>query len=200
VSTHPTVRRAESHERPAVVASVTAAFAKDPAWAFILNAEYERLAPHFAGALFDLRMAAGAVWVTDDLAATAMWDPPKSAERTAEVASRVWAGYREIAGEDAAGRLARYNAAVARATPREPHWYLGVLATHPSSQGKGLARAVMAPTLAQADQHGIACCLETSTAGNRRFYERRGFTQATEITLPDGPPTWWLRRSPPPRS
>jgi GNAT superfamily N-acetyltransferase len=200
VSTHPTVRQAESHERPVVVASVTAAFAKDPAWAFILNAEYERLAPHFAGALFDLRLAAGAVWVTDDIAATAMWDPPEPTEGRTEIASSIWADYRALAGEEASGRLERYNAAVTRAAPREPHWYLGVLATHPSSQGKGLATAVLAPILAEADRHGIACCLETSTAGNRRFYERRGFTQATEITLPDGPPTWWLRRSPPSRS
>ena len=33
-------------------------------------------------------------------------------------------------------------------------------------------------------------------AEDRRFYERRGFTRATEIILPGGPPTWWLRRAP----
>jgi GNAT superfamily N-acetyltransferase len=180
VSSPPTVRKAEPHERAAVVSSVTEAFADDPAWAFILNTEYERLARHFAGALFDIRMAAGTVWVTDDLAATAMWDRPKSVAASTELA-------------------ARYNGAVASAAPREAHWYLGVLATHPSAQGQGLATAVLTPVLAEADRDGVPCCLETSTAGNRRFYERRGFTQATEITLPDGPPTWWLRRSPPPR-
>jgi GNAT superfamily N-acetyltransferase len=199
VSSPPTVRKAEPHERAAVVVSVTEAFADDPAWAFILNTEYERLARHFAGALFDIRMAAGTVWVTDDLAATAMWDRPKSVAASTELAARTWAAYRELAGPAAAARLARYNGAVASAAPREAHWYLGVLATHPSAQGHGLATAVLTPVLAEADRDGVPCCLETSTAGNRRFYERRGFTQATEITLPDGPPTWWLRRSPPPR-
>jgi GNAT superfamily N-acetyltransferase len=74
--------------------------------------------------------------------------------------------------------------------------YLGVLATHPARQGEGLATAVLTPILDEADRLGIACCLETSTMKNRRFYERRGFTHATEIILPGGPPTWWLRRAP----
>jgi GNAT superfamily N-acetyltransferase len=71
-----------------------------------------------------------------------------------------------------------------------------VLATHPARQGEGLATAVLTPVLGEADRLGIACALETSTETNRRFYERRGFTQATEIVLPGGPDTWWLRKPP----
>jgi hypothetical protein len=37
---------------------------------------------------------------------------------------------------------------------------------------------------------------EISTMKNRRFYERRGFEQASEILLRGGPDTWWLRRAP----
>jgi hypothetical protein len=55
----------------------------------------------------------------------------------------------------------------------------------------------MAPVLVEADRRGIDCCLETSTVANRRFYERRGFTQVTPLHIEGGPPTWWLRRSPP---
>lgn len=92
----------------------------------------------------------------------------------------------------------RYNDAVTAASPAEPHWYLGVLATDPERQREGLAIALPTPILDEADRLGIACCLETSTADNRRFYERRGFTQATEVAVPGGPPTWWLRRAPRP--
>jgi GNAT superfamily N-acetyltransferase len=74
------------------------------------------------------------------------------------------------------------------------------LATRPERQRVGLATAVTAPILREADRLGIACCLETSTEVNRRFYERRGFTQATAIALPGGPATWWLRRAPMARS
>jgi GNAT superfamily N-acetyltransferase len=190
------IRQALPDERSGVIATVSAAFAEDPAWAFILDKEYERLAAHFAGALFDLRVVSQNVWVTDELAAVAMWDPPGKSDAVSAYADSVWARYRAIAGESASERLTRYNDAVACASAAEPYWYLGVLATDPERQGEGLATAVLKPILGEANQLGIACCLETSTADNRRFYERRGFTQATEIVLPGGPTSWWLRRAP----
>jgi GNAT superfamily N-acetyltransferase len=183
-------------DRTGVLATVAAAFAQDPGWAFILGEEYEALVAQFAGALFDIRVASHNMWVTDDLAAVAMWDPPDKSDTELEHATGVWAHYRATAGEDAFERLALYNDAVSAASPAEPHWYLGVLATHPQRQREGLATAVLTPALGEADRLGLACCLETSTLNNRRFYERRGFTQATEILLRGGPPTWWLRRPP----
>ncbi len=190
------IRQAQPQDRDGVVATVTAAFAEDPGWAFILGEEYERLAADFVGALFDVRVAGKNVWVTDDLAAVAMWDFPGKRDTAPGYAESVWACYRAIAGEDAFDRLARYKEAVAAAAPAEPYWYLGVLATHPERRREGLASALLSPILDEADRLGIACCLETSTVENRRFYERRGFTRATEIVLPGGPATWWLRRAP----
>jgi GNAT superfamily N-acetyltransferase len=108
----------------------------------------------------------------------------------------VWASYRAIASEEAWDRLASYNDAVAEAVPDEPHWYLGVLATKPERRREGLATALLSPILDEVDRLGIACCLETSTVENRRFYERRGFERASEIILQGGPDTWWLRRAP----
>jgi GNAT superfamily N-acetyltransferase len=194
----PVIRQALPEDRSGVVATVAAAFARDPGWAFILGEEYERLAAHFVGALFDVRVASQNVWVTDDLAGVAMWDSPGQSDAAPGYAESVWARYRAAAGEDAFDRLARYNNAVVAASPAEPCWYLGVLATDPERQREGLATALLRPVLEEADRLDVACCLETSTAGNRRFYERRGFTQATAVVLPGGPPTWWLRRAPTP--
>ncbi len=189
------IRRAAPDDRGGVVRTVKAAFANDPAWAFILGGDYEWLAEHFVSALFDLRVASSNVWVSDDLAAVAMWDSPGK-HPVAGHAEIVWARYRALAGEEAFERLAGYNAAVAAVAVSEPHWYLGVLATHPQRRREGLATAVLAPIFAEADRLGLLCCLETSTAANRRFYERRGFGRARDIALPGGPPTWWLSRPP----
>ncbi len=102
---------------------------------------------------------------------------------------KVWTAYRALAGEPAWRRLTAYEDAVDAARPSTPHWYLGVLATRPDRQGAGLATAVMAPVLARADGEGLDCCLETSTLANKAFYQRRGFTEVTEVHLaPARPP------------
>jgi GNAT superfamily N-acetyltransferase len=162
-----------------------------------MDDDYERLAPEFAGVLFDLRVAQGNVWVSDDLASVAMWEGPNGADDTPRRTEELWARYSMLAGERARERLLAYRDAVAVAASADPHWYLGVLATHPARQGEGLASTLLAPVLDEADRTGIACCLETSTEANRRFYARRGFTEATDVVLPHGPRTWWMRRPPP---
>jgi GNAT superfamily N-acetyltransferase len=196
LSSAPVIRRALPVERAEVVATVTAAFAEDPAWGFLMSEHYERLAPQFAGALFDLRVVCGNVWVSDDLATVAMWDSPRGEYDPPRRARDVWASYRAVAGEQAYERLIAYNDALAAASPADPYWYLGVLATCPARQGEGLASAVLTPVLSEADRSGMACCLETSTEANRRFYERRGFIEPTAVALAAGPTTWWLRRPP----
>ena len=195
MATDTLIRRASPEDRSAVAETVAAAFADDPAWAFMLGEDYMRLAVHFAAALFDVRIGTETVWVSDDVAAVAMWDPPAGGDRPAEQVQGIWARYGALAGEDAMARLAGYNAAVAAAAPAEEFWYLGTLATRPGRRREGLASGVLGPVVAEADRLGLPCCLETSTEPNRRFYERRGFTQATAVTLRGGPPTWWLRRS-----
>jgi len=192
----PMIRRAVPSERGEVVATVAAAFVNDPAWAWLLNDDYARLAPPFAAALFDLRVRSGDVWVSDDVATVAMWESPTGDAGPPTRVKEIWARYREVASEQAHDRLVAYRKALAAVAPQEPYWYLGVLATRPARQCEGLATAVLVPVLRQADREGIACCLETSTEANRRFYARRGFTEPTEVALASGPPTWWLRRPP----
>jgi GNAT superfamily N-acetyltransferase len=192
----PVIRRVLPAEREEVVATVAAAFAEDPAWRFLMPDDYARLAPHFVRALFDLRIVSGNVWASDDLATVAMWDSPSGGDSEPQRTEEIWARYSAVAGRRAHEQLSTYRRALAAASPADPYWYLGVLATHPARRREGLATAVLAPGLGEADRGGIACCLETSTRANRRFYERRGFIEATDVAVPGGPPTWWLRRAP----
>jgi GNAT superfamily N-acetyltransferase len=195
-ATATSVRQALPADRPAVTDTVAAAFATDPAWTYLLGDAYPRLAPEFAGALFDQRIGAGGVWVTDDLTAVAMWEAPVTLARVGEVDRETWASFAAAADEGTRERLAAYHEAVHRAFPREPYWYLGVLATRPARQRHGLAGALLAPILELAAQQGLNCCLETSTGANRAFYERRGFGVEREITFQGGPQTWWMCRPP----
>jgi GNAT superfamily N-acetyltransferase len=178
-----------------VARCVADAFAHDPAWSFLLGDEYDRLAPLFAAALFDIRVGAATVWVAQDVAAVAMWERCGVPAAPSPETEQVWRAYRAEVGAAPWDRLREYDRAVDEARPSGPYRYLGVLATDPSHQRRGLATAVMAPVLEEADREGIDCCLETSTMANRRFYERRGFTELTPLHIASGPPTWWLRRS-----
>jgi GNAT superfamily N-acetyltransferase len=191
-----TVRLAQTDDRQRVVASITAAFDGDPAWSFLLADGYPRLAPLFAGALFDLRVDAGDVWMADDGSAASLWEPPGTDRISTPRSEEIWAPFRADAGPSVWARLMAYEEAVDGARPTTPYWYLGVLATRPDRQRTGLATAVMTPILDRADAAGLDCCLETSTLPNRAFYERRGFTEVTDVTIASGPPTWWLRRPP----
>jgi GNAT superfamily N-acetyltransferase len=191
----PAIRRARPDDRAKVVATVTAAFCDDPAWDFLTDHQYSRVAPLLAASLFEMRVATGNVWVSEDLCAVAMWNAPAKSDEVPG-AKEVCDRYRASAGPHAFECLQRYNAAVAAASSQTPHWYLGTLATDPTRQRQGLATAVIAPVLQQADNEGVACCLETSTEANRQFYERRGFTESTDLEIVHGPATWWLRRPP----
>jgi GNAT superfamily N-acetyltransferase len=103
-----------------------------------------------------------------------------------------WAAFREEVGEGIWQRVAAYDDAVGAEKPARPHWYLGVLATLPAAQGRGLATAVLQPALAAAAADGWDCWLETSSPVNKAFYAGRGFTEGRAVDLPGGPPTWWL--------
>jgi GNAT superfamily N-acetyltransferase len=189
------VRPAVPSDRPQVVATIVAAFSEDPAWAWLLGADFTRLAPAFAGALFDLRVGGGHVWTLGAAAeSVALWEPPEGLGTTPSARTASWGDFTTAAAEDVRDRVKRYDAALDEAMPPRPYWYLGVLATRPDRTGRGLATAVIAPVLGRADKDGQDCCLETSTQANRDFYSRRGFSEATEVRITGGPPTWWLRR------
>lgn len=193
---------------------MAAAFADDPAWTFMLGPGQTGQpgqpgsADAFARALLLPRIRTGTAWVTDDCSAVAMWDRRPEPDRDDDardahdakappdptVAPDPWPAFRGQVGEDVCARIEAYEAAVAAVQPARPFWYLGVLATHPDVQGRGLATAVMRPGLDRAAADGWDCWLETSTERNRRFYAGRGFTQSRAVDIPGGPPTWWLRR------
>jgi hypothetical protein len=183
------IRIARPEDRGGVVDTVVQAFAADPAWTFLLGDHYSEHAPAFAGALFDGRVDDGTVWITAEPGGVAMWDRPRS-DGTSPPRHHIWDPYRRLVGEQSWSRLEAYESACDRET-NTAVLVLGVLATH-GPQG-GIGSALIGSGVARADEAGTDCCLETSSLGNREFYERRGFTIASPVPW-DGPVTWWLRR------
>ena len=46
----------------------------------------------------------------------------------------------------------------------------------PSAQGRGIGACLIEPTLAEADEAGATCYLETFDSRTPRFYQRLGFS------------------------
>ena len=79
----------------------------------------------------------------------------------------------------------------------EPHWYLYLLGVEPARQGRGVGRALLAPTLARADAGGVPCYLETQNSRNVGFYERLGFRVTSDGWAPGTTlRVWTMRREP----
>jgi GNAT superfamily N-acetyltransferase len=166
-------------DRDAAVGTFVAAFAKDPAvrWFFPDEDTYEADAAAMAGHLFDQRVGHGTVWVADGGAAIAMWDPPRSPAGDG------------VEHPPQTGRFGQYQAVVHTKMPKIPHWYLGVLATHPDHWGRRLGRSVMAAGLERAAADGLPAYLETSNPRNVDVYRSAGFDVAEHLMV-DELPVW----------
>jgi len=194
-----TVTRCPATARDRALATAVAAFAADPVfrWVWPARERYDELAVPFLGLLLDTRLAGGEVWTADEGAAVAMWEPPGGLYLPAPEGS--WAALKDRMTPRETAAWAAFDDAMGVPEDAGPHWYLGVLATEPPRQGRGLARAVCAPVLAAADRAGMPTYLETATPGNLTIYRRLGFEVAREVDVPGGGPRSWLMRRDPRR-
>jgi GNAT superfamily N-acetyltransferase len=192
-------RPATRDDREVAVLSIVRAFVADPLvrWFFPDDEAYVQRASTFFGLLFDGRVDDGNVHVAGGGAAVSMWDPPAGGSIAQAELDRRWdTEFEPGAGPGERDRLEAYEAAAEAMMPPGESWYLGVLATDPDRQRRGLASAVIAPVLELADRHGLVAYLETGAFENLAFYSRAGFEVTDEVVLPDGPTVWGLQRSP----
>jgi GNAT superfamily N-acetyltransferase len=207
--TEPVISLAGPADRPRVVETFVAAFAADPAVRHFFpdDARYPTQAATFVGHLFDRRVRRNGVWLADDGAATALWELPttrpglhstadSTADSTVAVAVDDAAGMAMDLPADVLARLSAYDAAVHHLLPAEPHWYLGVLATHPDHAGRRLGRAVMAAGVAAAWSAGLPAYLETSNPRNVDVYRGAGWSVVGETSIVDL--RIWVMRAPVP--
>ena len=118
--------------------------------------------------------------------AVAMWDPPAG---TVEAPASTL-----VLPDDAERRLDDYDAQVHGAITDAPHWYLGVLASHPRRRGEGLARRVAEPGLDAARATAVPAVLETTNPDNVSMYERSGWRVTATLSDVIGLSVWILQR------
>ena len=150
--------------------------------------------PGLFGALTRHHFLAGRgteVAVSDDgIAAAALWDPPgRWMQSSREQLAMLPGVLRAFRGRLAAGRtvtdLMKAN------HPEEPHWYLGIIGSDPTSRGAGFGHALMKSRLDRCDAEFAPAYLESSNPDNIPYYQRFGFEITGEIVLPEGGPSLW---------
>lgn len=199
--TPPGTRLATLADRAALESTYGAAFVDDPVWLHVLGEHRSTVhrAGRAIGALSLAHLDDACSTITLDGAAAATWALPKRYR----ISPRQFLPYLPAAARALGpGGLRRLMglSEVERLHPREPHYYLAVLGTHPDHQGRGLGSAVLAPTLARADEEGVGCYLESSKESNVAFYARHDFevTGTHDVAGGRGPRMWLMWRDPQP--
>jgi len=165
-------------------------------WAFPYPDRLDRLRRSFALDL-QLGMVWRSVWVTDDVAAVALWVPPADRRRPADAAlvADVQAAQGALIDVE---RMRVSHELTHPFQPLLPSWYLGTVGTRPDRRGEGLASALLRPILDECDRTGTLAWLETSSDDNVRLYERLGFVDVVRLHTPDevGLPLIVMERQP----
>jgi GNAT superfamily N-acetyltransferase len=197
----PGVRRANAADAPALSRMLARAFFDDPVlcWACRPRRLRETMLERFQSTRLRQLLAHEEVWTSDELTCAALWAPPGQYHTTPRQDLELAATMRH---PQLAWRLPLVVAGLLNIQRRHPatppHWYLAVLGTEPSEQGKGLGSATLGPVLERCDADGVAAYLESSKEQNINFYARHGFRVTTELRLPRGPLVWPMWRDPRP--
>jgi len=194
-----TPRRAEAAELPELARMLARAFQEDPVATW--SCRPADLRPRVLERVFAMRLRdthpRGEIWTDDDLQSAAVWAAPGQWHTTTrqDMAYATTLLHPRLLLR--APMVVKGLLGAQKVHPAEPpHWYLAILGTDPSAQGRGLGSAVMRPVLDECDRHGIGAYLESSKEQNLDYYARHGFRTTAERDLPRGPRLWPMWRDP----
>ncbi len=192
------LREASAGDEALIVSTSRQAFRADPQLRYVIDDD-----ARWDGEAGDAFFGVAAAWfagigtrtVTDDVVSICLWAMPDHREPPAETLITLGTLNERLTPAEQARASILVESFNAH-KPDEPFVYVGVLATHPDWQRRGLGRLLMAPALAAADAAGIGTYLETGTAANVAFYRGCGFEVRAEWDVADGPHNWGLWRPP----
>lgn len=195
----PDVRPAEQRDVPRIAATLTVALADSrwTRWALPDDGRMQRLTRLHELDAGHRGVAARGAWVTEDVDAVAVWEPPAG---TAPLPADVVAALERELPYLRAGRastVAETEAMIGAARPAEAHWWLAHLGVRPTSRRKGLAAAVLAPVLVRCDAERTLAAASVFSWANVRFLRGFGFEVVVETRTADGDlPLWVVVRQP----
>lgn len=173
------VRTALESERNRVIATVTAGFITDPVarWVWPEPDSYMANCPRFVAAYGGKAFRHGSAWIDANRLGGALWLPPGETPDEKELGEVVTSSVEESKQADlfaALEQLGTYH-------PKEPHWFLPLIAVDPMWQGQGIGSALMRFAASKLDETGTRAYLESSNPRNISLYVRHGFKVIGEV-------------------
>jgi N-acetylglutamate synthase-like GNAT family acetyltransferase len=142
------------------------------------HAARQILRSYFEYSLMEAERTGRLVLSTDLSSGAAAWLLPRSAHVESTESTRKKSVLRSILparGNENYHRIVEWMALqTADLIPREA-WYLTIVGVNPQLHGQGLGARLLQPTLAEADEKGATCFLETFSTRNVAFYQRLNF-------------------------
>ena len=169
----PEVISADTSIEASAISTIVLGFAADPMvrWVWPDSSEYLRKMPQFVKAFGGRAFEHGTADIAEGARAAALWLPPGVEPDEAEMDAVMEGAFRPEIAEDVGAVLD----GMAEHHPREPHWYLPLIAADPNWIGQGLGALLMKHALRRCDEQGVAAYLESSNPRNISLYQRHGF-------------------------
>ena len=189
-----TATQIHPHREANAIATLTLAFAADPAnrWCWPATSEYLEAFPAFVRALGGRAFASAGGFEVGEGAGVALWLPPGVEPDEAElidIVQRTVHASRQSDLFEMIQQMGQYH-------PQGPHWYLPFIGVEPLQQSRGLGATVLWPILQLCDRERLPAYLESTNPRNIAFYERLGFERVGMIQAGTSPEVVPMVREP----
>lgn len=180
-----TTSRIHPHREANAIATLTLAFAADPAsrWCWPATGDFLAAFPAFARALGGRAFESESGFEVGDGAGVALWLPPGVEPDEAELIDIV----RGTVHSSRQSELFEVIQQMGQHHPKSPHWYLPFVGVEPLHQSRGLGATVLWPILQRCDRERLPAYLESTNPRNVPFYERFGFERVGTIRAGTSP-------------
>lgn len=178
-------------------AILAAAFLDDPVMLWVCGNE-RCIGPAFMELAKHLYVKKGFGHITPEGEGATLWLPPGETKDVSLIATlSMGLAMLRYGGVKAPLNGLRIDAALLKAKPVAPHYYLFAIGVRPECQGRGFGKMLTAPVLAQCDQEGMPAYLESSKEENIPIYRTMGFEVTDTIDPGHGcPPLYPMWREP----
>jgi GNAT superfamily N-acetyltransferase len=186
-------------EHAEATAVVTRNFLDDPLTCFLQRRRRPEAISLVFGSLIGDAFRHGGGWAArsgDEMIGVSIWLPPGASPVPTTRHLRFWRNWLHLAAIHPSGfaRAVRAGHALDELHPREPHWFLSILAVDGGHRGEGVGRRLVEAGLEPAHAAGLPVHLDTNRPENLPIYEALGFEVTAEITpLQGSPPVWGMR-------